>query len=127
MTEMPDVDAVGTEDGIAVGDVVEVLSAPIPRYTVRYLLEAETATLEELADVVTGWENADTGAVASKTDRDRLRIDLYHVHLPRLDAMDVVAFDPTEKTASLAAAPDTIEPILEWVDQMAIGDRSDGH
>lgn len=116
MTDSPPFEEVRTPDGIPVGELVRAMGDPPARYAAAYLAEVESASLAELADVVTGWVNAESGEIASRTDRDRIRIHLYHVALPRLSELDVVAFDPHEKTASIEAPRETILAVLDWYD-----------
>lgn len=126
MTDLSKFDVLVSREGIAIGDLVEVFSDPVARYAVVYLLEEETATLGELADVVTGWANADSGEVASRTDRDRVEVELYHLYLPKLAAMDVLEFDPDEKRAAIEASPETLAPLLEWVRTTGADDHRNG-
>lgn len=116
MTDSPQLEEVRTPEGIGIGDLVGATGDPRARYAAAYLAEVESASLTELADVVTGWVNAESGEIASRTDRDRTRVHLYHVALPRLADVDVVAFDPEEKTARLAAPRDTVLAVLDWYD-----------
>lgn len=115
MTDVPDCGALTDQDGLPVEDLVRAFSDPIARHTVSYLTTVETASLEELADVVTGWVNAESDGVASATDRDRLRLELYHVYLPKLADLDVVAFDPDDRTATIAVSSATMEGLLRCV------------
>lgn len=116
MTDRPDFGAVASHDGAELAELVDVFRDPIRRYVVSYLLDRETAGLDELADVVTGWKSARDDGVASPAERDRLRIQLYHVHLPSLATVDILEFDPEERTARLEGSTQHLRALLRWID-----------
>lgn len=116
MNEGPDFGVVASHADDDLADLVDVFRHPIRRYVVSYLLDRETAGLDELADVVTGWTTARDDGVASSTERDRLRIQLYHVHLPSLAAVDVLEFDSEERTVRLDESTERLRALLRWLD-----------
>lgn len=126
MTDVPDCRALADQDGLPVEELVRTFSDPVARYAVSYLASVESASLDELADVVTGWANAESDGVASATDRDRLRLELYHVYLPKLADLDVVAFDPDDRTATIVAPSDTTEGLLRCVRNAGLEHLDDG-
>lgn len=127
MTDPSEFDALACQVDVAVGDLLDVLSDPVAFHAVAYLAEAETASVEELADVVTGWTNADSGAVATPADRDQVQIELYHVSLPKLAKVGVVSFDSDAMTVSLVQPSDTVTALLAWVRTTDIGHLEDGN
>ena len=78
-------------------DVMQALSARERRYVLYHLLDHERITLAELADVVAGWLAVNEQRVTTTVDRESIRLALYHNHLPKLAAIDLIAFDPEEK------------------------------
>ncbi len=110
------------EDKLPIRDLLMTLTKPRARYSVYYLYEVKSDSLDHLADIVTGWMNASTGMIATRSDRDRTRMLLYHVHLPTLDSLDVLQFDPANRTVTM----DDISPIMEsFIDQIRRLNRLD--
>lgn len=100
------------EGEASVDEVLSVLSNPHARYTLYYLSEVSTASLEELASVVTGLEARATDAVATAADEEAVRIRLYHLVLPELDDHGLVAFDADERTVTAAETPTWVAPFV---------------
>ncbi|QZP37572.1 DUF7344 domain-containing protein [Halobaculum magnesiiphilum] len=66
-------------------------------------------SVDELATLLCGWEATETGAMATQSERDRLLVALTHVHLPQLDTIELVEYDP----ASGTVAPRPLDPEVE--------------
>ncbi len=65
----------------------EVLAHRHRRTVLRYLVESDgPATLDQLTEMIV----AESGA---RADRDAVRLQLHHVHLPKLRRAEVVAYD----------------------------------
>lgn len=83
------------------------------RAVVYFLHEHGTATVAELADVVTGWVHGARG-VATSDDRERVRVALHHVHLPRLAAAGLVTYDADGQRVELATLTAAEEALVAW-------------
>ena len=81
----------------------------------RYLVEKEepVADFEELVDVV-----ADADSGGGGEDRTRLRTDLFHNHLPRLEEFDVVECDHRTLLVRYHGDP-KLEAVLETLSDTA--------
>lgn len=102
-----------TEDvqrGVAGGDspprladdqFYRALASTHRRRLLYYLLETTESTVEELASVLGGWEVTTGGTMQTPADRSELRLELMHVHLPRLADAGLIAYDPDEGTVEL--------------------------
>ena len=66
--------------------------------------EREVLTVEEVADLVRSH--------GIEADRDRLRIDLHHCHLPKLAAAGIIEYDARSNTARYWGQP-TVEKWAE--------------
>lgn len=116
-TDTPDV-----ADGFARGNrdispaldaTLDLLSNRRRRYVLYSLREQEgSATVEELADRVTSLEEDD-----GEADRDRVRADLHHNQLPRLEDAGAVTFDAERGYVTLAG--DAGGPLSEYLDLAA--------
>lgn len=95
--------------------LLTAFSDPLARYTVYYVSEESSVSLDRLADVMTGWTNAHTGELATQADRDRTRLLLYHVHLPLLDSLDVLQFDADARMIRINEHSTPMESFIGWV------------
>ncbi len=101
------------EDRTRSSRVFSILDEPLARYTLWYVQNESEVALTHLADVLTGWLHEDSGVVTTVDDRDRIRLLLYHVHLPALDYLGFVRFDHTEKTVSRGEIPSHVQAVLD--------------
>ncbi|WP_265111149.1 DUF7344 domain-containing protein [Halosolutus halophilus] len=89
-----------------------VLRDQARRYALYFLLEQETASVEELADVVTAWMEATSYGMATSQQRDRIHQTLVHQHLPILADSEIVDYDAGTNTVSLTPCPDAIREFV---------------
>jgi hypothetical protein len=98
------------------GAQLTVLSKAHVRHTLRYLDQQETATLEEIADAVCGMQAVDSDSVMTSTQRDRIRITLYHVTLPQLDDLNYITYDRESRTVTEMTIPQDVSSIVERIE-----------
>jgi hypothetical protein len=101
-----------TNDGGDTSRILGALSGRDRRIVCYYLREHGSASVETLADLVTGWIAAGPGPDES-VDHGEVRIALHHVHLPSLDAAGVVEYDPEAGRVAFAGLPPAGERILD--------------
>ncbi|TYL40615.1 hypothetical protein CV102_03335 [Natronococcus pandeyae] len=75
------------------------------RYALYFLLEHETASLEEVADIVTGWPRASEYGITGRETRDQVLRDLRHRHVPAMAEAGIVDYDEETDTLSFAPCP----------------------
>lgn len=92
---------------------LRTLGARDRRYALYHLLDRESASLAELADVLAGWEAAAGDRVTTADDRDRCRVALYHSSLPRLADAAFVRFDRDEATVERGPRFVDVRDVLE--------------
>ena len=115
----------GESDPSELADAVfRALSDEHRRCVLHYLAERESATVDELATVVTGWMRAreDAFAIATPDDREQVRATLHHVHLPLVADEGFVRYDRDAGEVALERLPPLLESILE---QSLAADRTD--
>ena len=97
-----------------VGKLFDVLSRPERRYLLYYLRDREAAAVEELATVLAGWlqTRRDATEVVTPSERERIRVALHHVDLPKLEAAGLVRHDRDSGDVGLAETPALFEEIL---------------
>lgn len=89
------------------------LAARTRRRVLGYLLERDRATVDELAEVLSGWETTPGAPVASDT-YPQYHIALHHIHLPHLADVGLVTYDRQEGHVSPANLDDPIGEIVRW-------------
>lgn len=70
-------------------EVLEVLADPFCRRLLRYV-DGSQYSLEHLAEVFVGWICVERGITADAYQRGRMKLLLYHYHLPRLAARNLI-------------------------------------
>ena len=95
-----------------IDDLLVTLSDPRRRHVLYYLRHHDTANIEELADVLTGWLTVEDDVVATPKRRQDVRLGLYHSHLPALADADLVSYDQSSGEVSLEPLPDYVDALL---------------
>ncbi|AGB32135.1 hypothetical protein C488_07622 [Natrinema pellirubrum DSM 15624] len=103
-------------DDRPVDDVFRLLASPTARATIVYCHQQPSPAVEELADVIAGVAASADGTIASPADRDRIRIQLYHETLPRLEDMGLLAFDRESGDVTETSIPESILDCLRAVE-----------
>lgn len=102
-------------DPDAVDAAFDALADERRRLALYYLRGRESATLDELATVVSGWQQArapGTGRV-TPDDREGVRIALHHVHLPRLADAGFVSYDADAREVTVDRIPHVLDSVLD--------------
>ena len=100
------------ESSLDLDEVFSVLSNTYARYTLYYLSDEPTTTLDQLADVVTGVEATVDDAIATPTDREHVEIHLYHVVLPKLEDIGYIDFDSEGGIVTRTMVPPKVYTLL---------------
>lgn len=98
----------------AVTDAFTTLANPVRRYVLYTLAEQEgPSEFDSLATQVTAWRTAsDPDDVDDATLAD-VRMDLHHVHLPKLADLGVITYKDNPGEISLADDTDSLESFLD--------------
>lgn len=94
-------------------DVFNALSDARRRHALYYLREHESAPLDELADVIAGWLTVDRVMITTPKRRERIRINLHHVHLPMLDDIGFLAYDRDTNRVEISDLTDEAEALID--------------
>jgi len=110
-------------DELPVDRVFELLKNQRRREVLRYLEDAEeeTVSLSDLAEHIAAIENDTTVQAISSSERKRVYVGLYQCHLPKMDDMNVVAFDQNRGTISLGIGDDEGYPWPRYYAGLAAG------
>ena len=74
-------------------EVFSVMSHRHRRYALYFLLEYDSVSLSELANVIASWTHTAEYGMVERDERDRIRTMLVHQHLPSMEAADLLTFD----------------------------------
>jgi hypothetical protein len=105
--------------------VYRVLRDPDRRFVVYYLTEHPTTDIETLADVLTGHRSARSGRVQDRRDRDSIRGQLRHRHLPALAAAGLIGYDEGTGRVTLEPLSEPVTRLVERSAQMDAGASGD--
>lgn len=87
------------------------LAVPERRRALYYLLDRSRVSLDELADVLAGWRATDAGMVGPE-ERGRIRTVLERVHLPLLEDVGLVDYDPDAGTVALPPLTRSVRRVI---------------
>jgi len=89
----------------------EALADTRKRYVAYHLLDVGGADVQELAEHVAARECDGTVTAAPEDHAEAVRLDLYHNHLPKLDALDVVEYDRRSGAVRYRELPQAFEEL----------------
>lgn len=93
-----------TDDASSLDERLEALSHRRRRHVLQCLEEERTPlTLAELANEVTKRDREATQSGISAEETEKIRVSLYHLHLPKLGDADLVAYDREEDSVMLSS------------------------
>ncbi|WP_266075795.1 DUF7344 domain-containing protein [Haladaptatus caseinilyticus] len=84
------------------------------RYVLYVLKERERITMDELADVLTGWIHAREYRMASSVDREQLATELREADIPALEDAGLARYDDRKAVLTLAELPPPVARLLDW-------------
>ncbi|WP_222919034.1 hypothetical protein [Natrinema sp. SYSU A 869] len=109
----PDLFALRTAaDDVPVDHVIRLLGKYHARNAIVTLHDHQTVTVDELADVLVAAAASSDETIATPSDRDRIRIRLYHVILPQLDELGFISFDSETNTVTETSIPGAVTAAL---------------
>ena len=101
------------EIAVSAESFATALSDPLRRTVLFHLNGERVASFDDLVDVAVATHPPQPAAVDGGDGRAAVGNALFHLHLPKLDLLGVVDWDPTTKTVELRAAPDRL---TDWLD-----------
>ena len=103
-----------TPDVLAADELFAVLSNQRRRYALQCLGEEQKPMV--LADLVIGVAEREQEAPVSDIpaeDVDRIRLSLYHSHVPKLADVGLVEYTPERELVSLSTESEQVETLVE--------------
>lgn len=105
-------------DVLAVDDLFDILSDQRRRFVLQSLGEAGTpVAFDELVDDVAEREHGASISDIPAEEVDRVRLSLYHSHIPKLDDANLVEFRAKREQVSLSVDSEQVEALLELATQ----------
>lgn len=83
------------------------------RYVLYYLRDHEEATLTELAHHIAAWEQDSASEPVPAAIEDRVRMDLTHSHLPKLEDYGLVEYDRRSESVCYTYPPSLLDEALQ--------------
>lgn len=100
-------------DRSSIDEYLSLLSDRRRRDVLYCLSEAEVTSVESLATTIAAREASVPPERLSSDDRERVRVDLYHVHLPKLSDRGLIEYDARSGTVRRSSPADALETLLE--------------
>lgn len=95
-------------------DVFHVLQNERRRLAIRYLLGRDTrVSVETLTDQVAAWEHGVPVEEVPREQRQRIHLDLYQSHLPKLQKFGLVDYDQSGGGVEPTGSFEEFEPFLD--------------
>jgi predicted transcriptional regulator len=111
---MTDAEAAGSDaaDELSASEIHDVLRNDRRRLVLERLRATDDAeTVSDLAERIGGVEAGESPP--PRNVRQSVYVSLHQTHLPKLDELGIVTYDPNGKTVELAANADDIEAYLD--------------
>lgn len=83
------------------------------RYLLYHLREEDPTTLDDAARHVAAWDHDCDPADVPDDVHDRVRAELYHTHLPKLDDMSTIDYDERTGAIRLHDPADRLDDFLD--------------
>jgi|AntRauTorcE11898_2_1112593.scaffolds.fasta_scaffold19123_2 DNA-binding transcriptional ArsR family regulator len=99
--------------GLADDRLYRSIAARPRRRLLSYLLDSDEATVEELAEVLVGWDMTESGGMATTEEYERVVALLRHSHLPTLAEANLVTYDPGDGTVTVGEIAESVRDLLE--------------
>ncbi len=100
-------------DKLPLDQVFEILKNQRRREVLHYLRDHDgQASLSDLAEHIAAMENDTTVDAISSSQRKRVYVGLYQCHLPKMDDMNIVAFDQNRGDVELSENAEQLETYL---------------
>ncbi|AGB39221.1 DUF7344 domain-containing protein [Natronococcus occultus] len=96
-----------------IDESLSLLSNRRRRDVLYRLSEADVTSVDSLAATIAAREASVPAEQLSADDRERVRIELYHTHLPKLADRGLIEYDDRSGTVRWTAPTDVLESLLE--------------
>lgn len=118
LASRPREEVAGGEHSLSDGEIYGLLKSPRRRFVLWYLSRVdEPVPLGELAEQTAAWENDEDVADVDSTERKRAYVALYQCHLPKLDEVDAVSFDPDRKRVDVGSNYEVLAEATHTADE----------
>lgn len=77
------------------------------------LLEYEEQSIDEMTDILAGWELFQNGVVGNEA-WEQTRTQLVHVHLPMLEDCGLIEYDADSGDAQIKTLPDPVRDLIRF-------------
>lgn len=106
----------GSTPPLGLDGVFDALRHPRRRYLLSALADESELSLTSLATDIVAWEDDVPREDVRTEARERCRIALHHVHLPKLAEFGIVDYEPGDEPTVRAADTDSVTAVLDGVD-----------
>jgi hypothetical protein len=115
------------EDGVQLDAFLEALTNRKRRYVLYYIRDERYAEIKDIEDQLVICEHETQAHEIEDQFRERIQIELCHVHLPKLEETGIITYNAWNRGVRYNDPPETIEQLLDkckCIDQLC-DDRGD--
>lgn len=102
--------------------ILLALSEPRCRYLLYYLEGEGDAYIEDVARFITACERDCDPDDVPEDHNDRVRRDLYHVHLPKLAASNIIDYDQRSGAMCFQSPPEELSQFLQLASSVELSE-----
>lgn len=102
--------------------ILLALSEPRCRYLLYYLDGEGDAYIEDVARFITACERGCDPDDVPEDHNDRVRRDLYHVHLPKLAASNIIDYDQRSGAMCFQRPPEELSKFLQLASSVELSE-----
>lgn len=101
----------GAPSRFADDEFFQALASARRRRVLAYLVSQHQCSVAELASVLCGWKT-ETSPMVGADEEHRIRVDLYHRHLPHLDDAGLVSYDQTTQQVTATSLTQPVATLI---------------
>lgn len=103
-----------TDGGLRISEIMNTLANRRLRYVLYLLREGEHTNVDEIAKQIAARERETSPTAVDERDYERVRIDLHHVQLPKLEDTGIVTYDRRTRSLDYDRLPAPIGEVLDY-------------
>lgn len=102
------------DGGVVLSEMLEALADERRRYVLYHLREEGGSELEEVVEQVAAWTTGRPPDELDERTKRKVRSELHHVHLPKLENAGIIGYDRRHGSVSFRTLSSDVEAFLDY-------------